>query len=61
MNKKAGDTILCKLYENYCQGFNKCMNKRRVKSTRWFTGKMAGPSWSQAEILPEGRALSEHV
>ena len=24
-------------------------------------GKMVGSSWSRAEILPEGRALSEHV
>ena len=29
MNEKAGEMILCELYENYCQGLNKYMKTEK--------------------------------
>ena len=49
-------------YEYYCQGFNKCMKKEKGEiNLLVYMGKWRDLVKSRAEILPEGRALSEHA
>ena len=51
MKRKASQYFVERC-ENYSQGFNKCMKKRRVNQRVGLHGKIASSSRSQAEILP---------